>query len=78
MGILDVGTHGCDRKVNQLSQRAADKSPQQLWFDEETPNLSNMFILGQLACVPVMNKTERRIKQKNTGGLVCYLGRDQP
>lgn len=64
-------------KHNQLPKRATVHSPQQLCFEEEALDLSNLYVIGQLGYFPVMSKMERQVKHQNRGVLVCYLGRDQ-
>lgn len=63
-------------KYNQLPHSSTRQTPHELWFDSPAPNLSNLFIFGQLGYVPVMNKTVRNMKFRDRGRLVWSLGRD--
>lgn len=65
-------------KYNQLPHGATGKSPQQIWYQQAAPDLSNLFIFAQLGFVPVLNKVDRSTKYKNMGQLVRYLGQDAP
>lgn len=65
-------------KYNQLPQKATDKSPHQLLYKQDAPQLTNLYIFGQLGYVPIMNKADRNVKCKNRGSLVRYPGRDEP
>lgn len=76
LGMLDLGIDDAMDKLNQLPHARTGKIPQQIWVDENKPELSNVYIFGQLGYVPVMNKTEQQSKKKNRGRLMRYIRRD--
>lgn len=56
-------------KYNQLAHKGTGASLHQKWFNEESLNLRNLFIFGQLGYLPIMNKQVNQAKHRHQGKL---------
>lgn len=54
-------------KYNQLPHSCTGRTPHEMWLDNPAPDLSNLFIFGQLGYVPIMSKPEMAMKHRDRG-----------
>lgn len=63
-------------KYNQLPHRSTGKTPQEIWFGEDKPNIDILHIFGQLGYIPVMRQAIKKQQHGKRGLLARYLRRD--
>lgn len=57
-------------KYNKYPYKETGKTPHELWFAHEKPELTHLHTFGQLGFTPFMSKTQRSGKHRDRGELV--------